>query len=84
MKNYLFTYYDRAAGIYSAPILSVNRPVAIRNFVNVMSHQDNSVVCRDMELYEIGSFDSETAEIESCKPSLVVRYEEYISNESKQ
>lgn len=79
MKQCLFCYYDRAAGLYSSPICSVNRPVAIRNFVAVMRDDANKLTAPDMELYIIGSFDAESAEIQLLsKPELVVKFSEYL------
>lgn len=78
MNTLAFSYFDRAAGLFSQPILSVNRAVAIRNFVAVMRSSDNAVTAPDMELYEIGSFDSMTGIFTSKTPELVARYSDYV------
>lgn len=78
MNTLVFSYFDRVAGLFSQPILSVNRAVAIRNFVAVMRSGDNSVAAPDMELYEIGSFDSTTGLFTAKCPEFVARYRDYV------
>lgn len=76
MNYNLYSYFDRVAGIYSAPVPAVNRAAAIRSFV--ANNRSNSTCADDMELYEIGSIDVNSGVITSIgAPVFVCRYTEY-------
>lgn len=70
----LYSYYDRVSGVYSAPIPAVNRAAAIRQF---LAHVKDALGANDMELFELGTFDTFSGEIIAQKPVFVCRYEEY-------
>lgn len=74
MKYNLYCYYDRVSGVYSAPIPAVNRASAIRQF---LAQVKDSLGANDMELYEVGTFETFSGDICSQKPVFVCRYEEY-------
>lgn len=79
MNYNLYCYYDRVSGIYSAPVPAVNRAVAIRSFISLFKDPQNAITAADMELYEVGTFNTLTGDIVSCKATFVCRAEEYLN-----
>lgn len=70
----LYTYYDRVSGMYSAPVPAVNRATAIRSFLEIQKQNPSS---KDMEIYEIGTYNVMTGELVAKKPEFVCTYQEY-------
>lgn len=74
-KNFvLFAVYDRLSGQYGAPQLAVNGDTAIRSCKVDFA---NSKIKEDLELYVLGTYDPETAEIVCTnKPELIYKFKE--------
>lgn len=53
----LYSYYDRVAGLYFAPLPAVNDATALRSFVENMRGNSSAV---DMDIYRVGAFNSQT------------------------
>lgn len=63
----LYSIFDQKAGTYTSPAVYVNDGVAERAF-NIMLHDDQTMVYfapEDMSLYRVGTFDDETAALDS-------------------
>lgn len=73
MKMFLYTVYDRCAGVYNEPFMAVNENTAIRRFNYMM--MNSPMIKEDCDLYLIGEFDTKTANIE-VKCDFIARYEE--------
>lgn len=76
----LYSYYDRVSGLYSAPVPAVNRATAIRSFLEV---QKQNPAAKDVEIYEVGSYNISTGEIIAKKPDFVCTYQEYSEDLSR-
>lgn len=73
MKSNLVVYaiYDRLSGQYGAPALAVNEDCAIRE--SKMNLQ-NSKILEDLEVYAIGEYNVETAELIPQKPIVLYKF----------
>lgn len=71
MLTNLYTMRDRKSGIYGNPFVSYNDKCAIRDFDAFCNLQQNSYLADDMELYKLGTFESDTGEIISYKPEFL-------------
>lgn len=70
----IYCYYDRVAGQYGEPFLALKDELAFRKFNYTM--QNAPMVAQDMELYALGTFDSETGEIKLIdKPMFLLKFE---------
>lgn len=76
----LYSYYDRVSGLYSAPVPAVNRATAIRSFLEVQKQNPSA---KDVEIYEVGSYNISTGEMIAKKPEFVCTYQEYSEDLSK-
>lgn len=74
MTYNLYSYYDRVSGLYSAPVPAVNRATAIRSFLEVQKQNPSA---KDVEIYEVGSFDIQSGLMTAKKPEFVCTYQEY-------
>lgn len=71
MKSKIYTMRDRKSGIYGNPFLSHNDDTAKRDFDAFCGLEQNKYISGDMELYALGSFDSETGIIEDYAPEFI-------------
>lgn len=76
----LYSYYDRVSGLYSAPVPAVNRATAIRSFLEVQKQNPSA---KDVEIYEVGSYNISTGEMITKKPEFVCTYQEYSEDLSR-
>lgn len=62
-KLQVFSVYDKAAREYGFPFCSVSKGVAVRSFIKACQDKrgDVGTFPADMELYHLGSFDTETS-----------------------
>lgn len=65
MITKLYTIRDRKSGIYGTPFGSFNHDTAIRDFQAFCNQVQNQYLADDLELYYIGSFESNTGEMKS-------------------
>lgn len=72
MEYFIFSIYDRVAGLYAAPFLQVNAAAAKRYFRSVIE-KDNSADPLDYELFCLGSFDTVKGEIVSHSPNILCK-----------
>lgn len=85
MKYGIYCIYDDAAGIFTAPTIDISDESAKRNFQK-MCFDAGSVMNfkpSDFSLYAVGTFDAETANIESFVPPerLIVGSREMVAAE---
>lgn len=59
MKVELYCYRDRKAGVYSMPFAQHNEATAKRYFDYLCQHSDNQEYAADLELYKVGTFDTD-------------------------
>lgn len=59
----LYSIYDKVTGVYGEPFVAVNKQTAIRRFQYLMSQ--SKMVADDCSLYYLGSYNIDTAVIES-------------------
>lgn len=74
----LYSCYDRVSHTYSEPFVAVNEGVAKRRFDYVMSQ--SKMVAFDMQLFLIGTMNTDTGEIVPCN-QFVCNYD--VKEESK-
>lgn len=55
MSFYVYSVYDKVAGLYGQPFVAVRDGVAIRSF---MEFVNNSYSGKDCQLFKIGEFDN--------------------------
>lgn len=68
---YMYSIYDRCAGVYGQPVFCHNDMVAKRDFTRFCQSEQAAFMSADLQLYKVGSFDSDTGEVVPCKPELV-------------
>ncbi len=70
MKYGIYCIYDDAAGVFTAPTIDLSDESAIRNFQKMCADAGSVMNFKpsDFSLYAIGTFDAETANIESVVP----------------
>lgn len=79
METPIFAVKDKLVG-YGQPYTKYNEEVAKRDFTNAMMQQP---IKNDLELYVIGSYESETAKITLLpEPHLVLKGESIDGNEN--
>lgn len=72
MTYNLYCYYDRVAGLYSAPIPAVNDATALRSFVD---NQRGNPSATDMDIYRVGSFNIQSGDFCALdRPEFVAGY----------
>lgn len=72
MEYFVFSVYDRKAGLYYNPFLCVNESVGRREFIE---RYKDSPFRSDFQLYLVGKFDSESGIIFSeSKPQFIIDY----------
>lgn len=72
MVYQMYSIFDKVAGTYSEPFLSVNEATAIRRFNWQLSQ--SVMVAGDCALYKVGEFDLDTGAITPCV-TFVCNYE---------
>lgn len=74
MKTLAFSVYDRAAMAYSPPFYQQTRGLAERVFAGLCTDPDTTVSKNpgDFELYEVGSFDTDTGRLEVLVPPVML------------
>lgn len=60
----VFSIFDKCSGIYSEPFTAVNKDVASRRFKQICI--SSPVIASDLQLYRLGSFDSQLGIISYC------------------
>lgn len=73
MITQLYAVYDSAAKTYGQPFCAQNRQIAVRSF-RMLVNDESSLVNKsplDFALYQVGTFNDETADITSTQPELV-------------
>lgn len=77
MKTNLYTIRDRKASTYGTPFASFNHETAIRDFKGFCAQAQNVYLAPDLELYFIGTFESETGEVNMAhdKPEFLIQFE---------
>lgn len=76
MKRLMFSVFDRAATTFGQPIFAVSRGVAVRSFTDEVNRSDSQLNqhADDYDLYEVGSFEDDSAVVSAKEPiELVVR-----------
>lgn len=73
MVNNIYSIYDKVAEMYSKPFI-LNPKVAMRNF-NFMAKNWKEEEVKDQVICLIGTFDDQTAAIETIKPKWVFELE---------
>lgn len=73
MKYPVFAIRDAKVG-FMAPTVEQNAPAAIRNFEHAVLNSASLMNSHpgDYDLYEIGSFDSDSAELEKTMPKHLI------------
>lgn len=74
MDILIFSIYDRVTGVFSEPFLAVNVETAQRRFNYVLSQ--SPMVKGDCDLYKLGTFNSETADIVPVKAEFICHFVE--------
>ncbi len=85
MKYGIYSIFDEAAGIFTAPTVDISDESAIRNFQKACSEAGSMMNFKpsDFSLYAVGTWDTDTANIESFVPPerLVVGSREMVDAE---
>ncbi len=70
MKYGIYSIFDEAAGIFTAPTVDISDESAIRNFQKACSEAGSMMNFKpsDFSLYAVGIWDTDTANIESFVP----------------
>ena len=70
MKYGIYSIFDEAAGIFTAPTVDISDESAIRNFQKMCSEAGSLMNFKpsDFSLYAVGTWDTDTANIESFVP----------------
>lgn len=74
IKSELYCYFDRKSHIYGAPFCAVNSEVAKRIFASMIQERPDSLAIIDTELYKIGEFDQDSAQIIGIPADFVCDY----------
>lgn len=71
MIYHVYSIYDRRAGQYLTPTFEQSDPVAVRNFVHAVMTSGTILTSHrsDFDLFQIGSFDSDSGELLSFRPA---------------
>lgn len=71
----IYALRDQAAQAFLAPVLNTTDQAAIRDLANMVSQHDNSNIAfapKDFDLYQIGSFDTDTGLVAAASPVRMV------------
>lgn len=70
MKYGIFSIYDSAAGVFTAPTIDVTDASAIRNFAQALNNSGSTMNFKpsDFALYRIGTFAVESGLVEADTP----------------
>lgn len=70
MKYGLYSIYDEAAGVFTAPFIELSDEAAMRNFRKMCADAGSIMNFKpsDFSLYAIGVWDAETSNIDSFVP----------------
>ena len=70
MKYGIYCIFDEAAGIFTAPTIDISDESAMRNFQKMCADAGSVMNFKpsDFSLYAVGTWDAETANIESFVP----------------
>lgn len=72
-----YTIYDRKSGIFGNPFFSQNHDTAIRDFTAFCNLPQNNYIAPDLELYAVGTFDSDCgflSNVNYSKPMFLINY----------
>lgn len=66
----MYSVYDKAAQLFLSPAIDVNDDVAMRGFEQMLTVNNSAMQFRpdDYELYQVGTFDSETGFVSAMVP----------------
>ena len=70
----LYSYFDRKAHCYGAPFTAVNNDVAVRQFAGLIQDAGARLAIYDTELYCIGQFDGDDAELVQNQVDFICDY----------
>lgn len=76
MKVFVFSILDRATKLYGAPMTFLHQGIALRSFTDQINDPQSDLFRhpQDYDLYELGTFDSETASFVGLhSPKLLAR-----------
>lgn len=71
MLHNVYAVRDKLAG-FGAPILDQSDALAKRNFAVGLRRAGNSDIAADLDLFLIGTFDSDSGTLSPCLPSFVI------------
>ncbi|AXH77586.1 MAG: nonstructural protein [Microviridae sp.] len=72
--KYVFSVFDKKAGVYCTPFVSHSVGTATRDFKQAVN-DPNSQVCKfasDYELFELGAWDEDTGRIDSVSSPVFI------------
>lgn len=75
MAKYVFSVFDKKAGVYCTPFVSHSIATATRDFTQAVNDPNSQVhkFASDYELYQIGAWDEDTGRMDVCpSPDFVV------------
>ncbi len=67
MKYGIYSIFDSAAGVFTAPTIDISDASAIRNFQQAIANSGSIMNFKpdDFSLYQLGTFDVETGKIDA-------------------
>lgn len=70
MKYGVYSIFDSAAGVFTAPTIDISDASAVRNFQQALANSGSIMNFKpeDFSLYQIGSFDVESGKLEPFVP----------------
>lgn len=70
MKYGVYAIYDSAAHVFSAPTIDISDASAVRGFQQAIANSGSLMNFKpdDFSLYQVGTFDVETGELEPLTP----------------
>lgn len=66
----VYAIYDSAAHVFTAPTIDMSDASAVRSFQQAIANSGSLMNFKpdDFSLYQVGTFDVETGELEPCNP----------------
>ena len=66
----VYSIFDSAAGVFTAPTIDISDASALRAFQQALANSGSIMNFKpgDFSLYQVGTFDVETGKLESCNP----------------
>lgn len=66
----VYSIFDSAAGVFTAPTIDISDASAVRSFQQAIANSGSIMNFKpdDFSLYQVGSFNVETGELESWSP----------------